>query len=208
CRGHYRHKSKQETQTQKRPRCKCAARQFTDHPSPGGRLGHVVGEGFAGPSLRAQGSSGEDGACARCARGWVDRFRCVLQPGPAAAGRFRVSAGVWGMSWVRASRGRACARREARARMGLSRGARGGGWIASDACSGPVPLPLGGSVFRRAFWGESQGDSWATEGLRSQGGGDLRSASNPGPRQPGFQGVVTWMEGSQWPVRRSLQRSG
>ena len=42
-----------------------------------------------------------------------------------------------------APRDRSCARREARGRMGLSRCARGRGLIASNACSGPVPLPLG-----------------------------------------------------------------
>ena len=46
----------------------------------------VVGSCSAGPVLRAQGSSGEDGVFALCARGVVDRFQCLLRPGPAAAG--------------------------------------------------------------------------------------------------------------------------
>jgi hypothetical protein len=74
-----------------------------------------VGEGFAGPCLRAQGSSGEDGAFAPCARGWVDRFRCLLRPGPAAAWRFRGSAGVWGESlgdWETLGQMRGCGRKE------------------------------------------------------------------------------------------------
>ena len=90
-------------------------RDTADHRSPGGRLGHVVGEGFAGPCLRAQGSSGEDGAFAPCARGWVDRFRCLLRPGPAAAWRFRGSAGVWGESlgdWETLGQMRGCGRKE------------------------------------------------------------------------------------------------
>ena len=44
---------------------------------------------------------------------------------------------------VGAPRGHACARREARTRMRLSCCARGERWIASSACSGLVPLPLG-----------------------------------------------------------------
>ena len=48
---------------------------------------------------------------------------------------------------VRAPRDRSCARREARERMEFSRCARGEGMIASNARSGPVPLPLeAGSV--------------------------------------------------------------
>ena len=46
-----------------------------------------------------------------------------------------------------APRDRSCARREARERMEFSRCARGEGMIASNARSGPVPLPLeAGSV--------------------------------------------------------------
>ena len=41
---------------------------------------------------------------------------------------------------ARAPRDQACARRETRGRMELSRGARGEGLIASNACSGPIPL--------------------------------------------------------------------
>ena len=43
---------------------------------------------------------------------------------------------------VRALRERSCARREALERMELSRCARGEGMIASNARSGPIPLPL------------------------------------------------------------------
>jgi len=46
---------------------------------------------------------------------------------------------------VGAPRGHACARREARTRMTLSRCARWERWIASSACSGLVPLPHGAS---------------------------------------------------------------
>jgi hypothetical protein len=45
----------------------------------------VLGLCSAGSVLRAQGSSGEDGAFALCARGRVDRFQCLLRPVPAAA---------------------------------------------------------------------------------------------------------------------------
>jgi hypothetical protein len=41
--------------------------------------------GFAGTGLRSQGSSGESVAFALCARGFGDRFQCLLRPGPAAA---------------------------------------------------------------------------------------------------------------------------
>ena len=47
--------------------------------------GWVRGWGSAGPSLRAQGSSDEDETFALCARAEVDRFQCLLRPGPAAA---------------------------------------------------------------------------------------------------------------------------
>ena len=46
---------------------------------------------------------------------------------------------------------------EALGRMGLSRCARGGGWFASKACSGPVPLPPWGWVGR---WAGVWGGSW------------------------------------------------
>ena len=51
--------------------------------------------------------------------------------------------GGWVRGWVGAPRGHACARREARGRMRLSRCARGERWIASSACCGLVPLPHG-----------------------------------------------------------------
>ena len=47
----------------------------------------VVGLCSAGSVLRAQGSSGEDGAFAQRAREMFDRFQCLLRPGPAAASR-------------------------------------------------------------------------------------------------------------------------
>ena len=47
--------------------------------------GWVRGGDSAGPCLRAQGSSDEDETFALCARGEVDRFQCLLWPGPAAA---------------------------------------------------------------------------------------------------------------------------
>ena len=47
--------------------------------------GWLRGRGSAGPCLRAQGSSDEDETFALCARGKVDRFQCLLRPGPAAA---------------------------------------------------------------------------------------------------------------------------
>jgi hypothetical protein len=46
---------------------------------------------------------------------------------------------------------------EALGRMGLSRCARGGGWFASKARSGPVPLPPWGWVGR---WAGAWGGSW------------------------------------------------
>ena len=47
----------------------------------------VLGLCSAGSVLRAQGSSGEDGAFAQRAREGFDRFQCLLRPGPAAASR-------------------------------------------------------------------------------------------------------------------------
>ena len=47
----------------------------------------VFGSCSAGSVLRAQGSSGEDGAFAQRARERFDRFQCLLLPGPAAASR-------------------------------------------------------------------------------------------------------------------------
>ena len=47
--------------------------------------GWLRGRGSAGPCLRAQGSSDEDETFALCARVEVDRFQCLLRPGPAAA---------------------------------------------------------------------------------------------------------------------------
>ena len=47
--------------------------------------GWLRGGGSAGPCLRAQGSSDQDETFVLCARGKVDRFQCLLRPGPAAA---------------------------------------------------------------------------------------------------------------------------
>ena len=56
-------------------------------PSAGAGAGNQrLDGGSAGSVLRSQGSSGEDGVFALCARVGVDRFQCLLQPGPAAAG--------------------------------------------------------------------------------------------------------------------------
>ncbi len=85
--------------------------------------------GSAGPRLRSQGIFGKDGAFALCARGGVDRFQCSLRPDPAPL-------------YFLAPRDPACARRETRGREGFSRCAREVGLIASNACSGPIPLPL------------------------------------------------------------------
>ena len=46
----------------------------------------LLGGGSAGPGLRSQGSSEEDGAFALRAGGGLDRFQCSLRPDPAAAG--------------------------------------------------------------------------------------------------------------------------
>ena len=54
------------------------------------KLSYCVCWRSAGSVLRAQGSSGEDWAFALCARGDVDRFQCLLRPGPAAASRLLV----------------------------------------------------------------------------------------------------------------------
>jgi hypothetical protein len=50
----------------------------------------------AGTCLRAQVSSGEGVAFALCARGFGDRFQCLLRPAPAAG----LGWWVWGMMGI------------------------------------------------------------------------------------------------------------
>jgi hypothetical protein len=58
-------------------------------------------------------------------------------------------AGAWGLMAVGAPRDRSCARRERWGQLGFRAGARrGSGCRRSYARSGPVPLPLGGSVLQ------------------------------------------------------------
>ena len=101
-----------------------------------GDVGCVGGGAFAGPCLRAQGSSGDDWLL-RCARGGgLDRLQCLLRPGPV---------GTRGLSVVGRSRDRVCARREARERIGF-RAVREG-WVDRFQCLlRPIPLVPGESV--------------------------------------------------------------
>ena len=124
----------------------------------------VVGSCSAGPVLRAQGSSGEDGVFALCARGVVDRFQCLLRPGPAAAGAIpagsvphiytkgaTLSLILIGDRLLMGAVFRYVVGSCSAGSVLRAQGSSGGGWafalcargvITSSACAGPVPLPL------------------------------------------------------------------
>jgi hypothetical protein len=156
----------------------------------------VVSGGSAGSCLRSQGTWGQ-ARLSRCrAMGIrVSTFQSSLRPGPAAAGWFGRWAGAWGESWVGAPRDRSCARRERWGRLSFRAVARwGSGCRRSNACSGPIPLPPGGSVVGLAL-GVSRG--WGLRGI-----GPAR-AGNVGDRL-GFRAVARWGSG----CRRSNACSG
>jgi hypothetical protein len=128
--------------------------------SEAGARGWCLGEGSAGSVLRTQGSSGE-GELSRCARGegliasnacsgpvplplrlWGPRLftqKETLQQ--ITCGKLS-EAGARGWCLGESSAGSVLRAQGSSGEGELSRCARGEGLIASNACSGPVPLPL------------------------------------------------------------------
>ena len=170
----------------------------------GGFFRCVLGWRSAGSVLRLQGSSGEDGAFALCARDGFDRFQCSLRPVPAAASLRR-----------RKARGRCGVRRAPTGRRIPPRGATPGiahnrsvlrerciprelspvlRWPSAGAGAGDPCLD--GTPRDRSFARRERGDRLGFRAVARGGLGCRRSNARSGPVPlPSVCAWVGWLRG-------------